>query len=88
MAGLAGHALTTGGFTAAIVAFATAAAVIVALMFILSILIARAQQNTVERLQATAPAIKKWGGAILVGIGAWFLVLGIFAERFSGLFTV
>lgn len=57
-------------------------------MFILSVLVSRAQQTTVERLQATAPAIKKWGGAILVGIGVWFLVLGIFAERFAGLFPV
>ncbi len=57
-------------------------------MFMLSVLVARAQQTTVERLQTTAPAIKKWGGAILVGIGAWFLVLGIFAEQFSGMFPV
>jgi protein-S-isoprenylcysteine O-methyltransferase Ste14 len=62
--------------------------VIVALMFILSVLIATAQQTTVERLQATAPAIKKWGGIILVGIGVWFLILGTFAERFAGLFPV
>jgi protein-S-isoprenylcysteine O-methyltransferase Ste14 len=62
--------------------------VIVVLMFALSVIIARAQEATVERLQASAPTIKRWGGALLLGIGAWFIVLGIFAESFAGLFPV
>lgn len=57
-------------------------------MFALSVIIARAQETTVERLQASAPTIKRWGGAVLLGIGAWLIVLGIFADAFSGLFPV
>lgn len=57
-------------------------------MFTLSVLIARAQEGTVARLKASAPSIKRWGGAVLVVIGAWFLVLGIFADAFADVFTV
>lgn len=57
-------------------------------MFALSVLIARAQEGTVARLKASAPSIKRLGGGVLVAVGTWFLVLGIFADAFSGLFTV
>jgi protein-S-isoprenylcysteine O-methyltransferase Ste14 len=66
----------------------TAAVVIVALMFVLSVVVARAQESTVARLQASAPAIKRWGGAVLLAIGAWFIVLDVFADTFADLFPV
>lgn len=57
-------------------------------MFTLSVLIARAQEGAVARLKASAPSIKRWGGAVLVVVGTWFLILGVFADAFAGLFTV
>jgi protein-S-isoprenylcysteine O-methyltransferase Ste14 len=66
----------------------TAAVVIVVLMFVLSVVVARAQESTVARLQASAPAIKRWGGAVLLAIGACFIVLGVFADTFADLFPV
>jgi hypothetical protein len=29
-----------------------------------------------------------WGGRILVLVGIWFVVLGVFADAFAGVFSV
>lgn len=41
-----------------------------------------------ERLQASAPQIKRWGGALLLIVGTWIFVLGLFAEAFATVFPV
>lgn len=69
-------------------AFATAAATLVALTFRLALLVAGAQEATVERLRACAPQIKRWGGAVLLVVGTWIFVLGLFAEAFVTVFPV
>ncbi|MEX2210348.1 MAG: hypothetical protein WD689_01095 [Gaiellaceae bacterium] len=69
-------------------AFAVAALVIVALLFAAASGVARAQQATVERIKAQAPAVKRWGGFVLLGVGAWFIVLAVFADAFADLFPV
>lgn len=58
------------------------------LMFALSVLIARAQERTVAKLKASAPSIKRWGGIVLLGVGAWFMILGVFADTFADVFPV
>lgn len=68
-AGLAGHALTSGEFTAATLAFTTTAVVLVVLLFAAARGVATAQQRLVERLQAGAPAVKHWGGYVLALVG-------------------
>lgn len=69
-------------------AFATAALTLVVLTFSLALLVDRAREATIERLRASAPRIKRWGGVILVLVGAWILLLGLFAEEFATLFPV
>lgn len=32
--------------------------------------------------------MKRWGGRILLAVGAWFIALGIFAEFFAEIFPV
>jgi hypothetical protein len=54
MAGLAIQALTVGGFAAALGASAVTAAVLVGLLFAAALVVATAQQHTVERC-APAP---------------------------------
>lgn len=49
---------------------------------------ATAQHRLVERLQAGAPAVKHWGGYVLVLVGIWFIVLGVFADTLAGVFPV
>lgn len=88
MVGLAGLAFTTGGFGAAILAFVVASLVIVILMFILAFVISRAQEGLIERLKLNAPNVKRWGGFILVGVGAWFIILTAFADFFEDIFPV
>jgi hypothetical protein len=57
-------------------------------MFTLALVLAAAQERTVEAMRAGAPAIKRWGGRILVLIGFWFIILGVFADLFADVFTV
>lgn len=51
-------------------------------------LVATAQNTMLDRLQSAAPKIKGWGGALLLIVGTWLLVLGIFAEGFAVIFPV
>lgn len=69
-------------------AFAVAAAVIAGLLFALALLVAGAQERTVEALRARAPTVKVWGGRVLVVVGAWLAALGIWAGTFARLFPV
>ncbi|MEX0675304.1 MAG: hypothetical protein WD067_11055 [Gaiellaceae bacterium] len=57
-------------------------------MFALAFAIALAQERTVQSIQSRTPAVKRWGGRILLLVGAWFVVLGVFAGFFAGLFPV
>jgi hypothetical protein len=78
----------TGGFTAAFVAFVVAAVVVVAQMFTAAFVVSRAKDATVQRIQASAAGVKKWGGAILLIVGVWFVSLAAFADFFARVFPV
>ena len=88
MAGLAGYALTTGGFAAAFTAFALSAVVLVGLVFMSAFAVAGAQKSALERIKAQAPTVKNWGGRVLIVLGVWFIALAVFAELFAELFPV
>jgi hypothetical protein len=64
------------------------AAVLVVLLFVAALSVAVAQERVVGRIPASTPAIKHWGGWILVVVGAWFVILGVFAAAFARLFPV
>ena len=53
---------------------------IVLLLFIAAFGAAFAQESTVIRFRTSGPAVKRWGGRILVVVGAWFLFLAVFAD--------
>ncbi|MGH2796630.1 MAG: hypothetical protein ACRDM0_02910 [Thermoleophilaceae bacterium] len=57
-------------------------------MFTLALTLAAAQERTAEAMRARAPAIKRWGGRILVLVGVWLIALGVFADFFADVFTV
>ena len=61
---------------------------IVVLMFTLALTIGAAQQRTVDAMKAGAPTVKRWGGRVLLGVGAWFIALGVFADFFADVFPV
>ncbi|MEX2550581.1 MAG: hypothetical protein WD638_10160, partial [Nitriliruptoraceae bacterium] len=81
-------ALTVGGFGAALTAFVVAAVVMTGLVFTAAFVVAGAHRVTVERVQAQAPTVKKWGGYLLILVGVWFLALAIFVDVFAVLFPV
>ncbi len=57
-------------------------------MFSLALSLATAQEHTIVSMQVGAPAVKKWGGRILVLVGTWFVLLAVFAEFFARVFPV
>jgi len=88
MAGLAGHALTTGGFAAALTAFVATGVVLVALLFAAALGVAIAQQELTAQLKTSAATIKRWGGHVLIAVGVWLLALAAFADTFARVFPV
>jgi hypothetical protein len=80
--------LSFGGFLSALLAFVVAAVALIVLMFTLALVLAAAQERTAEALRAGAPAVKRWGARILVTVGVWFVILGVFADEFAGVFSV
>jgi len=77
-----------GGASAAFIAFGVAALMIVILMFGLALIVGAAQQRTVDLLKAGAPTVRRWGGRILLGVGVWFIALGVFSRFFADVFPV
>ena len=57
-------------------------------MFALALLLAATQERIAEALRAGAPAVKRWGGRILVLVGLWLIALGVFAEFFADVLTL
>ena len=58
------------------------------LTFGVALLVAGAQETALERLQASAPQVKRWGGALLLVVGTWIFLLGLFANAFVTVFPV
>lgn len=88
LSGLAGQAFVVGGVEAALIAFGVAAVMMVILMFVLALVIGSAQTRRVDAMKAGAPTVKRWGGRILLALGAWFIALGVFAPFFVDVFPV
>lgn len=58
------------------------------LLFASAYLVSRAGENSLSRLKAQAPNIKRWAGWILMGVGAWLIALAVFSDFFIDLFPV
>lgn len=86
--GLTGHALTMAGTGGAFVAFITAASVLALLVFSFALVVARAQEATVDAIRARAGQVKRYGGYVLIAVGLWSVALALFAEFFSHYFPV
>lgn len=53
-----------------------------------ALIVAGAQVVVAARVQAHAPAVKRWSGVALIVVGVWLLALAVFADFFAGLFPV
>jgi hypothetical protein len=65
-----------------------ASVVLIGLVFAAAFGVARAQDQTIAHIRASAPRVKRWAGWILAAVGAWLLVLAAFADFFAGIFPV
>ena len=86
--GLTGHALSTGGFEVALLAFVAAAVVMAVLVFGFALVVARAQETTVQAIRARSGQVKRYGGYVLIGVGLWSILLAVFAEFFAQYISV
>jgi len=71
-----------------VTAFATAGVAIVLLASASALTVALAQERLARQLEAAGPSVKRWGGWVLVAVGAWFVALGVFADLFARVFSV
>lgn len=60
----------------------------VVLFFLLAGLVASAQARALAVLRGQTVRVKRWGGAVLIGVGCWLLALAIWAEAFARIFPV
>lgn len=77
-----------GGQGAAFAAFVTAALTMALLMLALAFLVGAAQQRVINTLKEGTQQVKKWSGAILFLVGAWLIVLAVWADFFARVFPV
>lgn len=61
---------------------------LVALAFAAAFSVVLAKGTVAAGLVAGASRVKRWGGVVLVVVGLWFVILGMFPETFAGLFPV
>ncbi len=74
LAGLAAPALTAGA-APALWAFAVMAAVFTGLLVSAASLVAKVTAAALHPLRLAGPAVRRWGGWLLVAIGGWFVLL-------------
>jgi cytochrome c biogenesis protein CcdA len=65
-----------------------AAAVIALLLLGLATAIATAQEGVVTAMQASSRHVRRWGGVVLIVVGAWLLATAVFADFFAEVFPV
>ncbi len=69
-------------------AFASAATVLAMLVFVFAVVVARAPETTVQAIRARAAHVKRYGGHVLIAVGARSIALAAFAEFFASYFPV
>lgn len=85
LAGLLALALASG-FAAALGAFLIYAATMATLMIGISLMVALASKEGMHRLIAASPKILKISAGVLVAVGAYILISGIYPAFFTSLF--
>jgi len=85
LAGLSVFAFSTGGFSAAFIAFLIYTAVMVLLMIFISLLASFSKTKLLDNLRAHTQTIKKITGIIVIVIGLILLWSAVFVESFTQL---
>jgi cytochrome c biogenesis protein CcdA len=57
-------------------------------LFGLAMAVGLAQEQVVSNLKRSTHAVKRGGGAILILVGAWLVILAVWADVFARIFPV
>lgn len=60
----------------------------VALVFSLALALAAASGRVARAMADSPRAVKRWGGRVLVLVGAWLVASAVLAETFADVFPV
>lgn len=82
------QALTSGGWTAAVVAFGVAALTLSLAVVAAAVVAGRAGREGSDAARAAAPAVKRWGGGVLAVVGTWFLVSAVWSQALDSVLGV
>jgi len=85
LAGLSIFAFSTGGFSAAFIAFIVYALVMAFLMILISALVGFSKGVLIEKLKTNTVIVKKVSGVIVIIVGLFLLLSSLFIETFTGL---
>jgi cytochrome c biogenesis protein CcdA len=69
-------------------AFLIAAFTVAIVMVILVTAVGLAQDKMVRSMKGSTRSFKRWGGAILILVGVWLIVLTVWAPQFASTFSV
>lgn len=69
-----------GGQGAAFAAFTVAAVSMILTLFVVSAVVGLARNRTVNSLRGSGRLVKRWGGVILMLVGAWLIALALWNE--------
>ena len=83
LAGLAAQSLTIGAVQAAW-AVATAAVVFIALLVAAAVTVTSISDAAMKSVRMAGPAVRSWGGFVLVAVGAWFVLLAALPSPIIG----
>jgi hypothetical protein len=67
-----------------IAAFATAALVFATLLFAAAVVVSSVSSDALRPIRMTGTAVRRWSGYVLMGVGAWFIVLAIVPSPILG----
>ena len=83
LAGLSVYALSLGGFSQALLAFAVYSLVMAVLMILVSTLVAFSKETLLKDLGKSVVAIKKFSGVLLLIVGLFLIASSIFVTAFT-----
>ena len=68
----------------AVSAFATAAVVLVVLLVAASLVVSSMSTEAMRPVRMTGPAVRRWSGFVLLGVGGWFVLLAVLSKPVPG----
>jgi len=82
------HALAETDGLVAFSAFIVAAVTVTGLRMALALSVGYAQERVIRAMRESSRYVHRWSGAILILVGAWLILLSVWAQQFARVFPV